>query len=143
MSLDPGELGWQEFWLRIVVIAVVLGFLLVAALIVGRLAFSVVDFVRWTARKIGGEDEGASEEPEPLQGTVYVSEYDGQPARVHASLEAAQGVCERHLKDEPGPPGPWDWVVDEYGWTMRQVSPDDGWPGAPLNGRVTRTHVEH
>jgi hypothetical protein len=74
---------------------------------------------------------------------VYVSEYDGEPSRVHASVEAAQAACVEHLKAEPGGEPRWDWFADDFGWIMRYVDPETNWPGPLLSGRVTKTYVEN
>ncbi|AXH66384.1 hypothetical protein SEA_SATIS_235 [Streptomyces phage Satis] len=73
---------------------------------------------------------------------VYVSEYDGQPSRVHTSAEAAQAACVEHLKAELGDEPRWDWFADDFGWVMRHVDPETNWPGPLLGGRVTKTYVE-
>lgn len=177
MSLDPGELGWQEFWLRIGVVVFVLGCLATVVMFIVKVILTVVDLVRWVAERINGkgEEEEMNEAgarrallrlvPQDRRGRaagllqtvvlfsarsqekvftegVYVSEYEGQPPRVHTSLEAAQAACEGHLKSEVEPPGRWDWVPDDCGLVMRQSDMDSGWPGPALLGRVTRTVIE-
>jgi hypothetical protein len=175
VNLDPGELGWNEFWLRIIVITFLLLSSFMVFMIVSKVVITAVDLARWLARKITGEDEEEMSEdgirrallgliPQKHKGraagllqrllqhprgstqgvseNVYVSEYDGQPSRVHTSLEAAQGACVEHLKGEVGSEPRWDWFADDYGWIMRYVDPETNWPGPLLGGRVTKTCVE-
>lgn len=176
MSLDPQALGWHEFWLRIGVIVLCLSLLFLVFLIIGRIVVSLIDLIRWIARKVErkeGEEmdeeklrrtllglvpqkskgraagllqrlllarEGVQERV--LNGGVFVSEYDGQPSRVHLSAEAAQAACVEHLRAELGDEPRWDWFADDWGWVMRHVDPETNWPGALLSGRVTKTYVE-
>lgn len=169
MSLDPAELGWHEFWLRIGVIFFVLLALLFLVLLVGRIVLALYDLAHWVKRKINGEEEEmspaslhrallrlvpASQRPgaEKLlkrlltaysEGCeVFVAEYDGKPATVHTSPRAAFRACARHLNEEPGPDIPWDWFEDEFGWVQRRVDLDTGKPVSLLGGKVTRTEVE-
>jgi hypothetical protein len=169
VNLDPHELGWHEFWLRIGVIFFVLSLLMLAVLIVGRILLTACDLVRWVKRKIRGEEEEMSpvrmhrallklvptshrgQAEKLLKGLlaadgngreVFVAEYDGQPASVHVSAEAAMGACARHLSAEPGPDIPWDWFEDEFGWVMRRIDLDTDKPLSLLAGKVTRTEVE-
>lgn len=169
MSLDPHELGWHEFWLRIGVIFFILLFLLLAVLVVGRILLTAYDLACWVKRKIHGKEEEMSpvrmhrallklvpvshrsQAEKLLRGLlaadesgreVFVAEYDGQPASVHVSAEAAMGACARHLSAEPGPDVPWDWFEDEYGWVMRRIDLDTDKPLSLLGGKVTRTEVE-
>lgn len=54
-GLDPGLVGWPEFWLRIAVtVAVVAVLVLVMATIV-KLVLTMVDAVSWIARKVRRE----------------------------------------------------------------------------------------
>lgn len=170
MSLDPSELGWYEFWLRIGVIFLVLSTLALVVLIVGRILFSVIDLVRWVAGKLNGNGEeemspaslhravlklvptsqrGAAEKllrrllaaySEGCE--VFVAEYDGRPASVHTSVESAFGACARALSEETGPEVPWDWFEDDYGWVMRRIDLDTDKPNGLLGGKVTRTEVD-
>lgn len=169
MSLDPHELGWYEFWLRIGVIFFVLSLLLLVVLVVGRILLAAYDLARWVKKKIHGEEEEMSpvrmhrallklvpashrsQAEKLLKGLlaaegssreVFVAEYDGQPASVHVTPEAAMGACARHLSAEPGPDIPWDWFEDEFGWVMRRVDLDTDKPLSLLAGKVTRTEVE-
>ncbi len=169
MSLDPHELGWHEFWLRIGVIFFILLLLLLAVLVVGRILLTAYDLAHWVKRKIHGEEEEMSpvrmhrallslipvsrrnQAEQLLRGLlaadesgreVFVAEYDGQPASVHVSAEAAMSACARHLSAEPGPDVPWDWFEDEYGWVMRRIDLDTDKPLSLLGGKVTRTEVE-
>lgn len=169
MNLDPSELGWHEFWLRIGVIFFVLSFLMLIALIVGRILVGLYDLVRWAVKKINGRDEEMSPvrmhrallnlipvsrrgyAEKLLRGLlasgeaareVFVAEYDGEPASVHVSAEAAMAACARHLSAEPGTHVPWDWFEDEYGWVMRRIDLDTDKPLSLLGGKVTRTEVE-
>lgn len=169
MSLDPAELGWEEFWLRIGVIVLALMALLFVVLLVGRIALAVYDLAHWVKRKINGKEEEMS--PATLHRAllklvpssqrasadkllrrlvtacgegceVFVAEYDGKPATVHTSARSALHACARHLNTEPGPEIPWDWFEDEYGWVMRRVDLDTGKPESLLSGKVTRASVE-
>ncbi|QJD53796.1 hypothetical protein SEA_KELA_236 [Streptomyces phage Kela] len=170
MNLDPSELGWHEFWLRIGVIFFVLSVALLVALIVGRVILTFFDLARWMQKKIAGKRE---EEMSPVSlhrallklvpparrstadkllrrllaadsegAEVFVAEYDGRPATVHTSVENAFAACAVALSEEPGPGAPWDWFEDEYGWVMRRVDPDTGKQESLLGGKVTRTEVE-
>lgn len=170
MSLDPFELGWQEFWLRIGVISLLLLALLVVVLFVGKVALSVYDLGHWIVKKINGNGEEEMS-PTSLHRTllrlvppsqrssaekllkrllaaysegceVFVAEYDGKPATVHTTARAAQQACARHLNEEPGPDIPWDWFEDEFGWVQRRVDLDTSKPTSLLGGKVTRTEVE-
>lgn len=168
MSLDPSELGWYEFWLRIAVIVFMASVILLAVAIVVRVILTILDIIRWlSGRTGGGEGEDMTESSlsralmrlVPLrdrsraasllrrllaapQGPVFVSEYDGKAARVYTTEGAAREACARHLNDEPGPDIPWDWFEDEFGWVMRRVDLDSGAPESLLGGKVTRTEVE-
>jgi hypothetical protein len=166
VTLDPGELGWQEFWLRIVVILLVLAFLMLVMLLIGKTAFTLVDLFRWVKKRIDGKGKEMTETslsrsllrlvPKRdrmraerilqsilgLPPRVFVAEYDGRPATVHMSVKAAQHACARHLNDEPGPDIPWDWFPDEFGWVMRRVDMENDRPTSLLGGKVTETAVE-
>lgn len=168
MSLDPSELGWHEFWLRIAVIVFVASVILLAIAVVVRITLTITDIIRWIfGRASGGEGEDMTESSlsralmrlvpsrdrsraagllrrllEARSGAVFVSEYDGRAARVHTSEGAARGACEGYLEEEPGVQPPWDWFADEYGWVMRRVDSDTAEPFSLLAGRVTRTEVE-
>lgn len=169
MSLDPGELGWHEFWLRIGAIFFLLLAALTVFLVVGKVALFFYDLGRWIARKLNGKRE---EEMSPAilrrtllrlvptsrrgdaekllrrllaarhEGSeVFVAEYDGKPATVHRSAQGALQACARHLNDEPAPGIPWDWFEDEFGWVMRRIDLDTAEPTGLLGGKVTRTEV--
>lgn len=169
MSFSPSALGWQEFWLRIAVIAFALLLLALVVLIVGRVVLSIYDLVCWVKKKIVGEEEEMS--PASLHRAVlklvptsqragaekllkrllaayaegcevFVAEYDGQPSSVHLTPAAAMAECARHFSAEPGAEVPWDWFEDEYGWVMRRVDMDTAKPLSLLGGKVTRTEVE-
>lgn len=169
MSLDPGELGWHEFWLRIGVIFFLLLAALIAFLIIGRVALFLYDLGLWITKKLNGKEEEEMS-PAVLHRTllrlvpaarrgdaekllrrllrahgespeVFVAEYDGKPATVHRSAEGALQACARHLNDEPGPDIPWDWFEDEFGWVMRRIDMDTTKPLSALGGKVTRTEV--
>ena len=169
MSLDPSELGWHEFWLRIGAIFFVIAFLFLVVLVAGRIVLTVYDLTCWVKRKIHGEDEEMSPvrmhrallklvpsshrnqaerllrgllATDEINREVFVAEYDGQPATVHVTPEAAMAACARLLSAEPGPDVPWDWFEDEYGWVMRRVDLDTDKPLSLLGGKVTRTEVE-
>jgi hypothetical protein len=169
VSLDPHELGWHEFWLRIGAIFFVLSLLLLTVLIVGRVLLTAYDVARWVKRKIHGEEEemsparmhrallklvpvshrGCAEKllkgllaAEGNDREVFVAEYDGQPASVHLSAETAMAACARLLAAELGPPISWDWFEDDCGWVMRRIDLDTDKPLSLLGGKVTRTGVE-
>lgn len=170
MSLfDPAELGWQEFWLRIGAAVLALGFTFTALLFVGRIILLAFDAAQWVVRKINGKEEemslmGLQRAVLKLVPTsqrsaaekllkrllaayskgceVYVAEYDGKPASVHVSPDAAFAVCARYLSDEPGKDIPWDWFEDEYGWVMRRLDLNTDRALSLLGGKVTRTEVE-
>src|ERR1044072_9147714 len=128
---------------------------MLAVLIVGRILLTACDLVRWVKRKIRGEEEEMSpvrmhrallklvptshrgQAEKLLKGLlaadgngreVFVAEYDGQPASVHVSAEAAMGACARHLSAEPGPDIPWDWFEDEFGWGGGRVDREPAKP---------------
>lgn len=165
MTLDPGELGWQEFWLRIAAILLVLAFLMLVMLFLGKMALTLMDLFRWVKKKIDGKEKEMTETslfrallrlvPKRdrmraermlqsilgLPPQVFVAEYDGRPASVHTSMKAAQHTCARHFEDEPGPDIPWDWFPDEFGWVMRRVDVETDRPVGLLGGRITCTEV--
>lgn len=167
--LDPAELGWQEFWLRIAVIAFAAVFAFIVLMLAGWVILTAFDLVRWILKKINGEEEemsltslrqaliklvpagqraGAEKLLKRLLAAyskgceVYVAEYDGKPASVHTSMSEAFAVCTRYLSDEPGPGVPWEWFEDEYGWVMRRLDLDTDRPLSLLSGKVTRTEIE-
>lgn len=170
MNLNPHELGWHEFSLRIAVIFFVGSFLLLALAVAGKVIASLVDLVRWLIDWVNGEEEETMTEsslhravlrlvpgrnrakaeellrrllgPRREGDEVYVAEYDGKAASVHLSASRALGACAGHLADEPGPDVPWDWFEDDYGWVMRRVNMDTMAPVSLLSGRVTRTWVQ-
>lgn len=170
--LDPGQLGWTEFWLRVAVIIFAALMLVITLMIVAKVFLLIFDATCWLVRKRQEKDESEMDEgaarrallnliPEQSRargarllrtalatrhgvsdGPVYVSEYDGYPSRVHLDATAAQGVCAELLRAEPGDEPRWDWFPDEDGWIMRYVNSDSDAPGPLLGGRVTRTEVE-
>jgi hypothetical protein len=170
VSLDPAELGWNEFWLRIGAIFFLLLGALTMFLIAGKVALLVYDLGRWIVKKFNGKGEEEEMSPANLHrtllrlvpspqrnqaekllkrlltacggsGEMFVAEYDGKPATVHRSPEGAFRACARHLNDEPGPDVPWDWFEDEFGWVMRRIDMDTMKPVSLLGGKVTRTEV--
>lgn len=50
-GLNPAELGWQEFWVRLGALAFAAAFLVVAVAMALRLALHVVDGLAWLIRK--------------------------------------------------------------------------------------------
>jgi hypothetical protein len=139
--MDPEVIGWPEFWARSWLLLVLLVSLFLAILILGKVFISVHDVIS----RLRGKSRKESSAPtsrEALRGTVYVSEYDGRPSRVHLTPEAAQDACREHLRDEVGGEPTWDWFADPFGWIMRRVHPETGWPGSLLSGRVTKATIE-